>query len=83
MSTRSASHAGSWYSAKAPTLSAQLDQWLDQVPTHLGDVGDVDTHRLIMLDARAMRFETLRYRWDADNPLSGTTPTIKDLSVHK
>src|SRR6266446_5768280 len=28
--------------------------------------------RLVMLDARAMRFETLRYRWDKDNPLSGT-----------
>ncbi len=27
--------------------------------------------RLVMLDARAMRFETLRYGWDPDNPLSG------------
>jgi molybdopterin/thiamine biosynthesis adenylyltransferase len=27
--------------------------------------------RLIMLDARAMRFETLRYAWDPENPLSG------------
>jgi hypothetical protein len=24
-----------------------------------------------MIDARAMRFETLRYAWDPDNPLSG------------
>jgi molybdopterin/thiamine biosynthesis adenylyltransferase len=39
--------------------------------------------RLIMLDARAMRFETLRYAWDPENPLSGERPTIKDLSVHK
>ena len=39
--------------------------------------------RLIMLDARAMRFETLKYRWDAENPLSGSNPTIRDLSVHK
>jgi molybdopterin/thiamine biosynthesis adenylyltransferase len=38
--------------------------------------------RLLMVDARAMRFETLRYRWDPANPLSGETPTIKDLSVH-
>jgi molybdopterin-synthase adenylyltransferase len=38
--------------------------------------------RLIMLDARAMRFETLRYTWDPENPLSGERPTIKDLSVH-
>jgi adenylyltransferase/sulfurtransferase len=28
--------------------------------------------RLLMVDARAMRFETMRYRWDETNPLSGT-----------
>ncbi|MGJ3262249.1 MAG: HesA/MoeB/ThiF family protein [Salinarimonas sp.] len=28
--------------------------------------------RLVMLDARALRFETLRYGWDPGNPLSGT-----------
>lgn len=39
--------------------------------------------RLLMVDARAMRFETLRYRWDPDNPLSGETPTITDLSGHR
>ena len=38
--------------------------------------------RLIMLDARAMRFETLRYEWDPANPLSGEQPTIRDLSAH-
>lgn len=38
--------------------------------------------RLLMIDARSMRFETLDYRWDPDNPLSGKSPTIKDLSVH-
>jgi adenylyltransferase/sulfurtransferase len=38
--------------------------------------------RLVMLDARAMRFETLRYAWDPENPLSGEHPTIRDLSVH-
>jgi adenylyltransferase/sulfurtransferase len=38
--------------------------------------------RLLMVDARSMRFETLRYGWDRDNPLSGKKPTIKDLSVH-
>jgi adenylyltransferase/sulfurtransferase len=38
--------------------------------------------RLVMLDARAMRFETLRYGWDPTNPLSGEKPTIKDLSGH-
>ena len=38
--------------------------------------------RLLMVDARAMRFETVGYRYDPDNPLSGTKPTIRDLSVH-
>ena len=32
--------------------------------------------RLLMVDARAMRFETLNYAWDKDNPLSGEKPTI-------
>jgi molybdopterin-synthase adenylyltransferase len=38
--------------------------------------------RLVMVDARAMRFETLRYAWDPANPLSGEHPTIRDLSIH-
>jgi adenylyltransferase/sulfurtransferase len=38
--------------------------------------------RLVMLDARAMRFETLRYAWDPANPLTGEQPTIRDLSAH-
>jgi adenylyltransferase/sulfurtransferase len=37
--------------------------------------------RLLMVDARAMRFETVGYRWDKDKPLSGDNPTIKDLSA--
>jgi molybdopterin-synthase adenylyltransferase len=36
--------------------------------------------RLVMLDARSMRFETLQYAWDPANPLSGERPTIRDLS---
>jgi hypothetical protein len=36
--------------------------------------------RLLMVDTRAMRFETLSYGWDDSNPLSGKTPTIMDLS---
>ena len=32
MTSRDASHAGSWYSSRKSELSAQLDQWLDQVP---------------------------------------------------
>jgi molybdopterin-synthase adenylyltransferase len=37
--------------------------------------------RLVMLDARAMRFETLQYAWDPANPLSGEHPTIQDLAA--
>jgi adenylyltransferase/sulfurtransferase len=38
--------------------------------------------RLLMVDARSMRFETLRYAWDKSNPLTGEHPTITDLSAH-
>jgi molybdopterin/thiamine biosynthesis adenylyltransferase len=44
--------------------------------------GEGLTGRLLMLDARSMRFETLRYQWDPENPLSGERPTIRDLSIH-
>jgi molybdopterin-synthase adenylyltransferase len=39
--------------------------------------------RLLMIDARAMRFETVGYAWDPINPLSGKAPAIKDLSIHR
>lgn len=38
--------------------------------------------RLLMIDALAMRFETLSYAWDPANPLSGRTPTIKGLAMN-
>jgi len=44
--------------------------------------GDGLVGRLLMIDARAMRFETLNYRWDPANPLSGEDPTIRDMSGH-
>jgi molybdopterin-synthase adenylyltransferase len=46
------------------------------------DFGEGLVGRLLMVDARSMRFETLSYGWDPDNPLSGTRPTITDLSAH-
>jgi adenylyltransferase/sulfurtransferase len=46
-------------------------------------VGEPLTGRLLMYDARAARFETLKYRWDPDNPLSGRAATIEDLSIHE
>ena len=35
--------------------------------------GDGLVGRLLLFDARAMRFETLAYGWDEDNPLNGIT----------
>jgi adenylyltransferase/sulfurtransferase len=39
--------------------------------------------RLLMLDARTMRFETLRYQRDPLNPLNGDALVITDLSGHR
>jgi adenylyltransferase/sulfurtransferase len=44
--------------------------------------GDGLVGRLLMVDTRSMRFETLRYGWDDANPLTGAAPTITDLSIH-
>lgn len=44
--------------------------------------GDGLVGKLLMVDARSMRFETLTYAWDPHNPLSGEQPTVRDLSVH-
>jgi adenylyltransferase/sulfurtransferase len=38
--------------------------------------------RLLMFDARAMRFATISYQWNPNNPLSGEQPTIRDLTNH-
>ena len=38
--------------------------------------------RLLMIDARSMRFETLRYARDPANPLNGDGLRISDLSAH-
>jgi len=38
--------------------------------------GDGLVGRLLMIDARSLRFETLAYAWDPSNPLTGEKPTI-------
>jgi adenylyltransferase/sulfurtransferase len=38
--------------------------------------------RLLMYDALAARFETLSIGYDPENPISGSNPTITDLSIH-
>ena len=48
---------------------------LEAIRVIVGGFGDGDeglVGRLLMIDTRAMRFETLRYAWDEANPLSGT-----------
>ncbi len=37
--------------------------------------------RLLIVDARSMRFETLQYGWDPANPLSGERPTLHSLTA--
>jgi adenylyltransferase/sulfurtransferase len=44
--------------------------------------GDNLVGRLLVFDARGMRFDMLRYARDPANPLNGDHPTITDLSAH-
>jgi adenylyltransferase/sulfurtransferase len=53
-----------------------------EVIRELVGFGEGLTGRLLMIDARSMRFETLSYGWDPANPLSGEKATIRDLSAH-
>jgi len=56
---------------------------LEAIREIVGGFGDGDTGlvgRLLMIDARAMRFETLRYAWDEANPLSGTRALSERLA---
>lgn len=41
MSSRAASHSGSWYSGDRRTLTSQLDQWLAQVPDSIEGLGSL------------------------------------------
>jgi adenylyltransferase/sulfurtransferase len=46
-------------------------------------IGESLAGRLLIYDALAARFETVRFDWDPDNPLSGRKPSIVDLSTHE
>jgi adenylyltransferase/sulfurtransferase len=46
-------------------------------------LGDSLAGRLLLYDARAARFTDIKVAWDPANPLSGTAPTIRDLSIHE
>lgn len=45
-------------------------------------IGESLAGRLLIYDARGARFESVKVSWDPDNPLSGQSPSILDLSVH-
>ena len=56
---------------------------LEAIRVLVGGFGDGDeglVGRLLMIDTRAMRFETLRYGWDPDNPLSGRAARSEALA---
>ena len=54
-----------------------------EVIREIVDFGEGLVGRLLMLDARSMRFETVGYQWDPSNPLTGEHPTIRDLTPHR
>ena len=46
-------------------------------------LGESLAGRLLIYDALSTRFEQVKFAWDRGNPLSGDTPSIRDLSSHK
>lgn len=47
------------------------------------EIGESLAGRLLIYDGLGGRFETVNIGWDGDNPLTGTNPTIRDLSIHE
>ena len=45
-------------------------------------IGEGLAGRLLLWDARSARFTEIKVAWDPDNPLSGKSPSIRDLSIH-
>ena len=58
-----------------------LVQATEAVKVLLG-IGELLVGRLLTYDALGMRFREVRLRRDPSCPLCGTSPTIKDLSIH-
>jgi adenylyltransferase/sulfurtransferase len=59
-----------------------LVQATEAVKVLLG-IGEPLIGRLLTYDALGMRFREVRLRRDPKCPLCGTSPTIKDLSIHR
>lgn len=53
-----------------------------EIVKEITGAGDSLAGRLLLYDAKAARFETLTIAWDNENPLTGETPSIFDLSIH-
>ncbi|MET0569386.1 MAG: molybdopterin-synthase adenylyltransferase MoeB [Hyphomicrobiaceae bacterium] len=53
-----------------------------EVLKELVGIGESLAGRLLIYDALGQRFEQVKIAWDPDNPLSGRSPTITDLSIH-
>ena len=58
-----------------------LVQATEAVKVLLG-IGEPLIGRLLTYDALGMRFREVRLRRDPNCPLCGSSPTIKDLSIH-
>jgi sulfur-carrier protein adenylyltransferase/sulfurtransferase len=58
-----------------------LVQATEAVKLLLG-IGEPLIGRLLTYDALGMRFREVRLRRDPNCPLCGTSPSIKDLSIH-
>jgi molybdopterin/thiamine biosynthesis adenylyltransferase len=54
-----------------------------EVLKELTGAGESLAGRLLLYDAKEPRFETVRVAWDPENPLTGSAPTIVDLSPHR
>ena len=59
-----------------------LVQATETVKLILG-IGESLIGRLLTYDALGMRFREVKLRRDPKCPLCGTSPTIKDLSIHR
>ncbi len=53
-----------------------------EVLKEITGAGDSLAGRLLIYDALGTRFQSININWDPNNPLSGNTATITDLSIH-
>ena len=53
-----------------------------EVIKEITGTGETLAGHLLIYDAKDTRFEKVAISWDPENALSGTQPTITDLSIH-